>query len=134
MTDEQIDILVKGIYSWKKADAAPGAPLYSSPPGNAATGAQTYTAYLEALKKIADPGLFKDGFLTNAAFLGLSSDQYLRTLIVAGRPELGIPDYQNAIAGQPLTDQQISDIVAWLISQRKNEFGHPLVPPPTATN
>lgn len=52
--------------------------------------------------------------------------EYLRTLVLAGRPELGIADFQTVIPGRPLSDGDISDIVAWLISQRKNEFGQPL--------
>jgi mono/diheme cytochrome c family protein len=133
LTDNQIDILVAGISAWKKGTPSPDLPPYSAPPGNAATGEHTYAAYVAALGKSADASMFKDGFLTNRAFLGLSSDQYLRTLIITGRPELGIPNYQNAIPGQPLTSQQISDMVAWLVSQRKNKFGHPLTPPPVAT-
>lgn len=128
LTDAQVDILVKGIFAWKKAGPAT-LPAYSAPPGDAAAGKVAYDAYADALRKVK-PQIFEDndGFMTNPAFLGLSSDQYLRTLLITGRPELGIPNFQDAIPGQPLSDQQISDIVAWLISQRKNEFGQPLVP------
>ncbi|MFZ4681553.1 MAG: c-type cytochrome [Terrimicrobiaceae bacterium] len=128
LTDEQITILVQGILAWKKADAPAGLPAYSAPPGSAAAGEPLYAAYVANLRLNADEGLFADGFLANPAFLGLSSDQYLRTLVITGRTELGIPNFQTALSGQPLSDQQISDLVAWLISQRKNEFGKPLLP------
>ncbi len=128
LTDAQITVLVQGIMAWKKSDAPAGLPPYSAPPGNAMAGEPIYAAYVAGLRQTAGEGMVADGFLANPAFLGLSSDQYLRTLIITGRPELGIPTYQTALAGQPLSEQQISDLVAWLISQRKNEFGQPLVP------
>jgi len=134
LTEDQIDILVKGIYAWRKGVAPAGLPTYSAPPGNAAAGQATYAAYVAGLEKTLDATMFQDGFLANPAFLGLSSDQYLRTLLIVGRPELGIPNYQTAIAGQPLTETQIADVVAWLISQRKNEFGQPLTPAPAVDN
>jgi len=128
LTDDQITVLVQGITAWKKAPVPPGLPPYSAPPGNAAAGAQVYETYVASLRKMAGDSMFGDGFLANRAFLGLSSDQYLRTLVIIGRPELGIPNFAGAIPGQPLSNEQISDVVAWLISQRKNEFGQPLVP------
>ncbi len=130
LTDAQITILVDGIMAWKKP-AAPGAilPAYSAPPGDAAAGAATYAAYVDSLRKTLPKEVFADGFMANASFLGLATDQYLRTLIIAGRPELGIPDFQGVIPGQPLTEQQIADVVAWLISQRQNEFGQPPAAP-----
>ena len=59
------------------------------------------------------------------AYLGLVSDQYLRTIVIAGR-DLGCPDFQNRVSGRPMSGEEISDVVAWLASQRKNEFGEPL--------
>ena len=47
----------------------------------------------------------------------LVSDQALRTLVIAGRPDLGIPT-GAAIPGQPLSAQQVSDVVAWLAAKR----------------
>lgn len=127
LTDAQIDILVNGIFAWAKpVPAGVMLPPYAAPPGNAASGETLYATYRDAIEKSAGPKMLRDGFLTNPAFLGLVSDQYLRTLVLAGRPELGIADFQTVIPGRPLSDGDISDIVAWLISQRKNEFGQPL--------
>jgi cytochrome c oxidase cbb3-type subunit 3 len=42
----------------------------------------------------------------------------LRSIVIAGRPELGHPDWKNDVAGQPLTAGQVSDVVAWLASKR----------------
>lgn len=139
LTEKQIDIIVAGLQAWAKNPpeghfskaVLPTAPLpaYAAAPGDAAAGQSLYQEYIAGAEKAAGSDkMFRDGFLTNATFLGLSSDQYLRTLIIAGRPEIGIPDWRTVIPGRPLSDQDISNLVAWLISQRKNEFGQPLAP------
>ena len=130
LTDEQIEILVKGILAWKDPATTPPGPLppYAAPLGNAAAGESLYAAYLASLEKM-NPRVTAQGFMTNPAFLGLVSDQHIRTLIITGRPELGIPNFQNAIPGKPLSDQDIADVVAWIVSKRLNEFGQPLTPP-----
>ncbi|HRJ70583.1 MAG TPA: cytochrome c [Terrimicrobiaceae bacterium] len=132
LTDEQIGILVDGIMAWAKNPPAGPLPAYAAAPGDATNGESIYAEYTASIAKSPAASMLKDGFLTNPAFLGLSSDQYLRTLVIVGRPEIGVPNYQNVIPGRPLSDQDIADVVAWLISQRKNEFGQPLVPAPPA--
>jgi cytochrome c oxidase cbb3-type subunit 3/ubiquinol-cytochrome c reductase cytochrome c subunit len=59
------------------------------------------------------------------SFLALVSDQSLRTTVIAGRPDLGKPDWREDIAGQPLTPEQISDLVAWLAGHRQPISGRP---------
>ena len=49
------------------------------------------------------------------SYLALVSDQGLRTTVIAGRPDLGMPDWRGYVAGQPLTPQQVSDVTAWLV-------------------
>jgi len=39
--------------------------------------------------------------------------------VIAGRPDLGMPDWRGYVAGQPLTREQITDVVAWLAGQRR---------------
>lgn len=132
LTDKQVKILVEGIESWRKEPQPTELPAYSAPPGDPAAGKLRYEAYVDALKaRTGDAGatMFADGFLANPAFLGLTSDQHLRTLLIVGRPELGIPGFRDAIPGQPLTNPDLAHMVAWLISQRKNEFGQPLAAP-----
>jgi hypothetical protein len=50
--------------------------------------------------------------------LSLVSDQLLRTAIIQGRADLGMPDYQMLNAGRALADQDITDLVAFLASKR----------------
>jgi cytochrome c oxidase cbb3-type subunit III len=46
------------------------------------------------------------------------SPQHLRTTIIAGRSDLGMPDWRGN-GGSPLTPQQVADVVAWLVAQRQ---------------
>jgi len=128
LTEEQIGVLTNGILAWKSTRTPQGFPPYSAPPGDAATGEKIYSDYVAAVDRSSGPEMLRDGFLANPAFLGLTSDQYLRTLVITGRPELGIPNFRSVIPGRPLGDQDIADVVAWLISRRKNVFGQPLTP------
>lgn len=121
LTDKQLDIVVKGILANKPATPAAGLPTYSAAPGNAENGkalfAQSFAKNLPPEKTYLNP-----------SFLALVSDQYIRTLVIAGLPELGYPDYRNFIPGRALTDQEVSDVTAWIISNRQNEFGKPIAP------
>jgi mono/diheme cytochrome c family protein len=58
------------------------------------------------------------GAINDQAFLSLTSDQVLRRYAITGRPDLGMPDYAGKAGRvpdfQPLTSQEISDLVALL--------------------
>jgi mono/diheme cytochrome c family protein len=58
------------------------------------------------------------GSVVDASYLALVSNQYLRKIVIAGRPDLGHPNWKNDLAGQPLTPEQVSDLLAWLASKR----------------
>jgi hypothetical protein len=53
------------------------------------------------------------------SYLALTSDQALRTAVIAGRSDLGMPDWRGNIAGRAMTAQDISDVVVWLASHRQ---------------
>jgi len=121
-TDAQVDALVRGMRSsWQK----PGA-LNGTPPPYVATlksdptrGQQIYqTACARCHEKSSQS-------ITNPTFLALVNDQTLRTLIIAGRPDIGQPDWRGDIPEHPLTDQEVTDVVAWLASQRTQTPGQP---------
>jgi mono/diheme cytochrome c family protein len=61
--------------------------------------------------------------INETAFLALISDQALRRIIITGRPDLGMPDYRTGGGArpgfEPLTDAQVSDLVALLASWRQ---------------
>jgi mono/diheme cytochrome c family protein len=121
LTDHQIDLIVVGIRkNWAGApDAAAGAPSYSSSAaGNPENGAQVYASNCQSCHGADGKGGANAGSVVDASYLALVSNQYLRTIVIAGRPELGHPDWKHAASGQPLTSQQVSNVVAWLSSKR----------------
>ena len=69
----------------------------------------------------------KGSAITNDSFLALTSDQGLRTIVIAGRPELGAPDWRGYLAGRPMSDQEVTDVVSWLASHRVPAPGQPYV-------
>jgi mono/diheme cytochrome c family protein len=78
----------------------------------------------------ADGSGGKAGSVVDRDYLNLVSNQYLRTVTIAGRPELGCPDFAHRTPGSPMSPAAISDITAWLVSQRRNEFNQPITPAP----
>lgn len=127
LTDQQVDVLVNGIEQrWGR----PGLLAGQNPPpyatvltGNPAAGQVAFTTYCARCHSDSAPAAAKAeshfvGSVTGASFLALISDQSLRTTILAGRPDEGMPDWRG-FGPQPLTDQQVTDIVAWLASQRQ---------------
>ena len=72
----------------------------------------------------ANNGVGKIGSIVDGSYLALISDQGLRSITTAGRPDEGMPDWRSD-AGQPMTNQQITDIVAWLASKRVVNPGQP---------
>jgi mono/diheme cytochrome c family protein len=121
LTDRQINLLVDGIYkSWAGAkDSGVGAPPYSSTTsGNPGNGAQVYAASCQSCHGPDGEGGPLAGSIVDSSYLSLVSDQYLRTIVIAGRPELGHPDWKHDASGRPLTPGQVSDVVAWISSKR----------------
>jgi cytochrome c oxidase cbb3-type subunit 3 len=127
LTDKQIDVIVGGIRErWSKPNVLQGAippPYSSSQPGNVSRGSQAYTAYCSSCHGAGGRGSEKASSIVDRAFLSLVDDQELRTIVIAGRPELGAPDWRNDIPGKPMSAQDVSDVVAWLASQRPEPTG-----------
>jgi cytochrome c oxidase cbb3-type subunit 3/ubiquinol-cytochrome c reductase cytochrome c subunit len=123
LTDQQVDALVHGMRgAWSQPGIFEGTnpPTYHSAatPDNA-RGAQVYATYCASCHGVAgQQAKSKAGSITEPAFLSLISDQALRTVIIAGRPDIGQPDWRNAMPGHPMSDQQVTDVVGWLSSQR----------------
>jgi cytochrome c oxidase cbb3-type subunit 3 len=129
LTSKQIDVIVLGIRErWSKPDVFRGAdpPPYSSTgPGDPAFGSEVYAAYCSSCHGAGGRGGQKASSIVEGSFLALVNDQELRTIVIAGRPELGAPDWRGDIPGKPMTAQEISDVVAWLASQRPIFPGQP---------
>jgi cytochrome c oxidase cbb3-type subunit III len=122
LTDEQIGALVRGIRAWVSANVPrDGLPPYAAQsPGDAQRGAGVYATFCATCHGPDGQGAKGGSAIANGAYLSLVSDQYLRTITIAGRPELGAPDWRNNVAGRPMTSDEISDVVAWLASHRSS--------------
>jgi cytochrome c oxidase cbb3-type subunit 3 len=129
LTEKQIEILVSGIRErWSKPDALRGAnppPYAASEPGDASRGSAAYAIYCSSCHGAGGRGGEKAKSIVDGSFLALLNDQELRTIVIVGRPELGAPDWRNNIPGKPMSAQEISDVVAWLASQRQKFPGQP---------
>jgi cytochrome c oxidase cbb3-type subunit 3 len=124
LTEKQIDALVEGITAWGKNPPSGELPPYSAALGNPGQGATAFATFCASCHGADGTGA-KAGSVVQPAYLGLVSDQYLRTIVIAGR-DLGCPDFQNRVPGKAMSGEEISDVVAWLVSHRRNEFGEPL--------
>jgi cytochrome c oxidase cbb3-type subunit III len=121
LTDAQVYIVIAGIRQrWAQPGALAGsAPSYAAEgTGNPDQGAKVYSEYCEACHGTDGKGGDRAGSIADSAYLSLVSDQALRTLIIAGRPDLGHPDWRTYVAGRPLASQQVSDLVAWIAAKR----------------
>jgi cytochrome c oxidase cbb3-type subunit III len=128
LTNEQIEAIVHGIRErWSKPDALKGAnpPPYPSTPGDASRGSEVYTTFCSSCHGAGGRGGPKASSVVDGSFLALLNDQELRTIVIVGRPELGAPDWRGNIPGKPMSSQDVSDVVAWLVSQRPQFPGRP---------
>jgi cytochrome c oxidase cbb3-type subunit 3/ubiquinol-cytochrome c reductase cytochrome c subunit len=130
LTAEQVDALVKGIRSnWYKADALKGLdvpPYKVNGLGDVARGQQVFTADCARCHGSgAEQKSAKSGSVTDGSYLALVNDQALRAIIIAGRPDLGHPDWRGAAPGHPMSDQDVTDVVAWMASLRQTTPGQP---------
>ncbi|MGC2504809.1 MAG: c-type cytochrome, partial [Silvibacterium sp.] len=66
------------------------------------------------------------GSIVDPTYLSLVSNQELRDIVVSGLPGGGMPDWRGDGVVKPMTDKDVSDIVAWLVSQRVQFPGQPL--------
>jgi cytochrome c oxidase cbb3-type subunit 3 len=117
LTGAQIAILVRGMREqWAKALKNENLPAYaSSRPGDAAHGQEVFAASCASChgpdgrgaRAIADP-----------SYLSLVTDQHLRTVIIVGMPNLGMPDWRSH--SRPLSDADVTDVVAWLAKHRES--------------
>ena len=129
LTKQQIDVITQQIRArWSKAGILDGAnpPSYAAKSGgDPQRGQVVYKTYCESCHGRDGRGGPKGSAITNDSFLALISDQGLRTAVIAGRPELGAPDWRGNVRGQPTTDQEVTDVVAWLTSHRVEAPGQP---------
>jgi cytochrome c oxidase cbb3-type subunit 3 len=129
LAGKQIDVIVEQIRArWGKPGILDGAnpPAYAAKsPGDSERGQAAYKTYCESCHGVDGRGGPKGSAITDDSFLALVSDQGLRTAVIAGRPELGAPDWRGNVRGKPMSDQEVTDVVAWLASRRVEVPGQP---------
>lgn len=114
LTDEQIDSIVHGIRErWGSTGRMTGVtlpPYAATSPGNAQQGEVVYSRFCVSCHQSSS--------VSDPSYLSLISDQGLRTIVITGRPDFGAPDWRSNVPGHPMSNEEISDVVAWLSSQR----------------
>jgi cytochrome c oxidase cbb3-type subunit III len=122
LTDKQVEIIVAGIRSrWSKPGilSAANLPSYAAKSaGDILQGEVAYKTFCEACHGPSGRGGGKGSSITDASFLALISDQELRTVVIAGRPELGAPDWRGNVPGKAMSERDVTDVVAWVASHR----------------
>jgi mono/diheme cytochrome c family protein len=126
LTSEQIDAIIHGIRQrWSKPESLSAAPPYAaSSGGDAAHGHEAYTTFCASCHGDGLQDGPKAGSVLDPAYLSLISNQGLRTLVITGRPDRDAPDWRSNVPGRPMTDGEITDVVAWLASQRPASPGN----------
>lgn len=129
LTDRQVDALVAGIReSWRKENVFGGEtppPYKAIHSGDAAKGKAVYGIACARCHGVSaqEPG--QAGSILDGSFLALINEQMLRTTVIAGRPDIGEPDWRGHIPGRAMTDDEVTDVSAWLLTQRPQNPGQP---------
>jgi mono/diheme cytochrome c family protein len=138
LTDQQVENIVDGMIAhWGK----PGILNGTNPPGYAQSLKGDATAGKAAFQmhcaqchgadgkgvsvgasNIANAAV---GSIVDPTYLALISSQGLRDIVVSGLPGEGMPDWRGDATGTSMTDKEVTDIVAWLGSQRARFPGQP---------
>ncbi len=122
LTEQQVEVLAKGMIStWGKPgilDGQNAPPFEAELNPSAAAGRASYSKYCAACHGANGEGNSDRhvGSIVDASYLALISDQELRNFVIAGAP--GMPDWRSDNAGHPLSDQEVTDVVAWVGSHR----------------
>jgi mono/diheme cytochrome c family protein len=129
LTDAQVEALVHGMRElWGRPEVLRGAeapPYLAASEGDVARGAQAYAVFCAACHGAGGRGAAKASSIVDGTYLALVSAQHLRTTVLVGRPDLGAPDWRSNVQGRPMTSEEVTDVVAWLSSQRPAFPGQP---------
>jgi mono/diheme cytochrome c family protein len=128
LTDDQIKVIIGGIRTWAKPDVLRDAhpPSYvAQSPGDPKRGAAVYGVYCSSCHGTDGRGSKWASSIVDGSYLALVSDQNLRTTVIAGRPEMGAPDWRGNVPGKPMSSDDVSDVVAWIVAQRTQFPGQP---------
>ena len=122
LTDAQVEILVGGIRNWAthaSLDHENPPPYESSQAGDTTRGRELFATACSSCHGRDGQGARA---IADRSFLALVTDQHLRTVMIVGMPNLGMPDWRGH--PKPLSDADVTDLVAWLASQRESFSAH----------
>lgn len=129
LTPQQIDVIISGMRArWSRPNPFNGAtppPYKAAEPGDASKGQAVYKAACARCHGEAAQHPGPAGSILEGSFLALIDPQTIRTTVIAGRPDVGEPDWRNHIPGHPMTGDEISNVTAWLLAQRPAAPGQP---------
>jgi cytochrome c oxidase cbb3-type subunit 3 len=129
LTGAQIEILVQEMRGrWANQGSVSGTrppPYVAEERGDATRGAGAYETFCASCHGPQGTGTAKGSSIVDDSFLALVTDQNLRITIIAGRPDLGHPDWRHCAPDRAMTSQEVTDVVAWLAAQRKAYPGQP---------
>ena len=128
LTDEQIESLVQGLQaSWSRPDVLrdDAVPPYAAPLGDPDRGRAVFAAACASCHGADGGGGAKARSIVDPSYLALVSDQHLRTTVIAGRVDLGMPEWRGQIPGHALSPADVSNVVAWLVTKRTPVPGRP---------
>ncbi len=134
LSDRQISALAKGIVdSWGHADTVQPIPYAGKTAGDPANGEAAFARFCARCHGSNGAGMKSEsgvwtGSIIDPAYLALVSDQYLRSVIIGGLPDRKMPDWRSDLTGPnapAMTDQEITDTVAWIVSHRVTAPGQP---------
>jgi cytochrome c oxidase cbb3-type subunit 3/ubiquinol-cytochrome c reductase cytochrome c subunit len=138
LTGKQVSVLAQGIQKqWGNPSVLAGQnppPYMTTLPGSAEHGLLAYGVFCARCHGAVGEGGPADGkpnstqgkigSIVDPSYLAIISDQNLRSITIAGRPDEAMPDWRGD-AAQPMTDQQVTDILAWLATKRVANPGQP---------
>jgi cytochrome c oxidase cbb3-type subunit 3 len=123
LTDQQVGDIVTGMRkAWLRPNVFAGTqppPYAQAHAGDANRGQQVYQArcamcHTQSRQEVTSP-----------IYLALVNDQSLRTIVIAGSPDIGQPDWRHDSAGgkpaPPLSEQDVDDIIAYLAAVRSSK-------------
>jgi mono/diheme cytochrome c family protein len=115
LTAKQIDVLVNEMQDkWGGAQDVASLPAYSGDSGNAQRGEGVYNQYCSGCHGPSG----KAGSVIDPKFLQLVTNQSLRTSVIDRDPS---HNWRAYVSGHTMTADEISDVVAWLVSHRQKE-------------
>ena len=129
LTDQQIDALVQEMRArWRTGSPFGGQtppPYRATHAGDPAKGEAVYAQACAQCHGAVGQKPGKAGSILDGSLLALINEQTVRTTIIAGRPDIGEPDWRGHIAGRPMTDDEVTNVTAWLTAQKPVLPGQP---------